>query len=156
MDLVDHLLTILAALDAAGVEYAICGGFAVALHGHVRATKDIDLLVKEEQVPTALTALRPLGWTFVSPPVTFGFGTDRETRLQRVSRIDGERVTTLDLLIAAGPHAEAFASRVRVPHGSGSAVVVGRSALIEMKRRAGRPQDQADVAALLALPSEEP
>jgi hypothetical protein len=33
------------ALNEAGVKYVLIGGFAVVIHGFVRATKDIDLLV---------------------------------------------------------------------------------------------------------------
>ena len=32
------------ALVARGIEYALCGGLAVAVHGFVRATKDIDIV----------------------------------------------------------------------------------------------------------------
>ena len=44
-DLVAELQSIARAFDRDGVEFALCGGLAVAVHGHVRATKDIDLLV---------------------------------------------------------------------------------------------------------------
>lgn len=44
----------LRALGAAGVEYLVVGGFAVAAHGYQRATKDIDIFVR----PTADNARR--------------------------------------------------------------------------------------------------
>ena len=31
--------------NEAKIEYALCGGMAVALHGHPRFTKDIDFLI---------------------------------------------------------------------------------------------------------------
>ena len=34
-----------AALDAAGVRYALVGGYAVALHGAVRGTVDVDVIL---------------------------------------------------------------------------------------------------------------
>ena len=37
------------------VEFVLIGGFAVALHGHVRATKDVDIV--PEQSPENLTRL---------------------------------------------------------------------------------------------------
>lgn len=37
-----------AALDAAGVRHTIIGGLAVAAHGHLRATEDVDFLVGDE------------------------------------------------------------------------------------------------------------
>ena len=33
---------LIGALDAARIEYVVIDGFAVAAHGHVRATKDLD------------------------------------------------------------------------------------------------------------------
>jgi hypothetical protein len=51
-------------LNDAGVKYVVVGGFAVALHGVVRATKDIDLLI-EPTVENAARALKALeGLTF--------------------------------------------------------------------------------------------
>jgi hypothetical protein len=36
----DELLKIVVSLDKAGIDYALCGGLAVAVHGHPRMTKD--------------------------------------------------------------------------------------------------------------------
>ncbi len=46
VNLVDELLGVTRALEAAGIPYAICGGIAVTIHGATRTTKDIDLLVE--------------------------------------------------------------------------------------------------------------
>ena len=48
MDLHQELVQLIDALEAAGAEYALCGGLALAVHGHPRFTKDIDLLVPAE------------------------------------------------------------------------------------------------------------
>lgn len=63
MNLVDELHTITAALRGAGLRYAVCGGLAVTIHGVVRTTKDIDLLIAERDIPRALELLRPLGYS---------------------------------------------------------------------------------------------
>lgn len=42
---VEDLVELCHRLNAAEVRYVLIGGFAVILHGYVRATKDIDLLV---------------------------------------------------------------------------------------------------------------
>jgi hypothetical protein len=42
------LAEVTAALDAAGIDYALIGGLAVGVHGHPRATKDIDFLVSRQ------------------------------------------------------------------------------------------------------------
>ena len=51
-------------LNDAGVQYVVVGGFAVALHGVVRATKDVDILVEPsvKNVEKALKALEGLTW----------------------------------------------------------------------------------------------
>ena len=42
---IDDIRRICRALDEAGAHYVLIGGFAVILHGGLRTTKDIDLLV---------------------------------------------------------------------------------------------------------------
>jgi predicted nucleotidyltransferase len=51
-------------LNEAGVKYVVVGGFALALHGVVRATKDIDILIDPslDNVTLALKALEGLAW----------------------------------------------------------------------------------------------
>ena len=43
------LTRVAAALDAAGVRYALVGGYAVALHGAVRGTVDVDVILAWDQ-----------------------------------------------------------------------------------------------------------
>jgi hypothetical protein len=50
------------ALAARDIEYALCGGLAVAVHGFVRATVDITLLVRCESARVA-EAVEPLGFS---------------------------------------------------------------------------------------------
>lgn len=59
-----RLATVCGLLNAAGVKYVVVGGFAVALHGVVRATKDIDILIEatRENAERALRALEGLTW----------------------------------------------------------------------------------------------
>ena len=51
-------------LNEAGVAYVVIGGFALALHGVVRATKDIDVLIEPtvDNARRALQALEGLKW----------------------------------------------------------------------------------------------
>ncbi|MGE0403366.1 MAG: hypothetical protein AB7T06_42050 [Kofleriaceae bacterium] len=44
LDIIAELEAIIDALDAAGIEYAVCGGLAVGILGLPRATKDMGLL----------------------------------------------------------------------------------------------------------------
>ena len=42
----DELLRVLKAFEEEGLEYALIGATALALHGIVRATEDVDFFVK--------------------------------------------------------------------------------------------------------------
>jgi hypothetical protein len=47
VDLFAEVVALAAALEAAALDYAICGGVALAIHGAPRATMDIDLMARE-------------------------------------------------------------------------------------------------------------
>ena len=59
-----RLATVCALLNAGGAKYVVVGGFAVALHGVVRATKDVDVLIEPslENARRVLKALEKLTW----------------------------------------------------------------------------------------------
>jgi hypothetical protein len=148
MNLVDELYAITAALTAAGIRYAVCGGVAVTLHGATRSTKDIDLLILPADVQRTLDVVRPLGYVFAAFPMTFDAGTERERHVQRVSKIEGSEHLLLDLLVADAAFEGALDDRVEVQLPSGPMAVVSRAVLIRMKRLAGRAQDLADLEKL--------
>ena len=56
----EEMLRVLAAFDTAGLEYVLIGATAMAFHGIVRATEDIDLFVRAtpENIDRLRTALR--------------------------------------------------------------------------------------------------
>src|SRR5262245_14007509 len=64
----ERLLRATAALNAANIPYAVVGGNAVASwvaridEGAVRTTRDIDILMRREDLPTVTTALRQAGF----------------------------------------------------------------------------------------------
>jgi hypothetical protein len=148
VNLVDELHAVTAALEEAGIPYAVCGGLAVTLHGSPRMTKDIDLLVESSDVTRILELLRPLGYVFAALPLTFEAGSARERHVQRVSKIaDGEHLC-VDLLLAEGVFAGLLADSLQVRLPNGPMRVISRAGLIKMKQLAGRPQDLADLAQL--------
>ena len=145
LNLYEELRALALAFDAAGVEFALCGGLALAVHGHPRATKDIDLVVPREQVPLAKGVARACGFVLSALPMKFS---SSGIEIERVSKIVGTDVLMLDLLIANDVLAPVWQSRLRMPWGAGELPVVSREGLISMKLAAGRPQDLADLAKL--------
>ena len=148
MNLVAELYAITGVLRDAGIRYAVCGGLAVTMHGAARTTKDIDLLVAEQDIPRTLELLRPLGYVFVALPLIFEAGTARERRVQRVSKIaDGEHLC-VDLLVAEAVFAGLLDDTIDVQLPTGPLTVVSRAGLTKMKQLAGRKQDLADLEKL--------
>ena len=47
IDVYTEFVALTRARDSAGVDYALCGALALAIHGAPRATKDIDLIARE-------------------------------------------------------------------------------------------------------------
>jgi hypothetical protein len=139
--LLDAAKPVVLALNRLDITYALCGGLAVAAHGHIRATRDIDILLAtvtalEEVDP----ALAPLGWINVSSPIQFEDGFVLHRRIQPV----GQDVAVLDLLIQ--PVGLDFLHDRDLSELDGAACyVVGRVSLLHMKRLAGRAQDLADI-----------
>jgi hypothetical protein len=145
LDLYEELIAVTRALDASAVNYALCGGIAVGIHGAPRFTKDIDLLVPQEDVERAKGVAKACGFRAESLPMRFA-ATD--TTMHRVIKLSGADLLMLDLLLVTEATRLAFDSRERLSFGSASAWVLGRQALIAMKIGAGRPQDLLDVARL--------
>ncbi len=154
MNLVDELHAVAAALTAAGIRYAICGGIAVTIHGAIRSTKDIDVLIDPADVSRVLDVVRPLGYIFAALPMTFDEGSAAERHVQRVSKIVDRQHMLLDLLLADGVLATAMDDRIDVVLEAGPLSVVSLVTLKRMKQLAGRAQDLADLEKLEA--SDEP
>ena len=144
MDLHHELVQISRAFDENGVEYAICGAIALAIHGVVRATTDIDVLIRRTSLDTALSAVAKEGFRFKAYPMTFPDGME----IRRVSKLEEGELLTLDLLIVNKHLENAFSTRQRYTTEWGELSAISRDALIEMKTWAGRPQDGVDIQRL--------
>jgi len=155
MELVQEFERIIDALASRGIDHAVCGGLAVAIHGHPRATRDIDLLLLECDLPAALEAVGSSGYILGGGLLRFGLGTPDERRVFRVSRASGPDLMTLDLLLVRDTRDPIWTSRERAQWRGRELVVVSRAGLIEMKRRAGRPQDLADIDRLTRGPGKD-
>jgi len=151
------------ALNQARVRYLIVGGLAVAAHGILRFTVDLDLVVEltEDNVRRAIEALTPLGYRPRAPVPFEEFAhvsarqawiRDKGLTVFSLQSPD-HAVTEIDLFVESPfDFDQAFASAMRAEVAPGvEGSFVGFSDLIEMKRRAGRPQDLRDIEDLERL-----
>ncbi len=147
------------ALNARGVRYLIVGGLAVVLHGYARLTVDLDLMVDPapEESLKAVTALTDLGFRARLPVEPAAFADPeqrgewaRNRNLRAFSMFDpADPLREVDLLVEEPmPFGDLWTRSVEMRLATTSVRVVSRADLIEMKRRAGRPRDLEDVAAL--------
>jgi len=159
---VGEIEAVLAALNAAGVRYLIVGGVAVVLHGHLRTTADLDLVVQltRENALAAVRALARLGYRPRAPVPAEGFADPavRATWLSEkgmtVISLWSDRASGLEVdMFVAEPFDfdEVQARALRVTLDNTTAQVVSLEDLVRMKRSVGRPIDQEDVQALLAI-----
>jgi hypothetical protein len=144
VDFFGELKRLVAALEAAGLDYALCGGVALAIHGAPRATQDIDLLLPPDDVGRLREVIFPLGFTLESFPMDFASG----LTIQRFTKLVEGQPLMLDVLFASGPVHTVWVNRQIAEFEGGTIRVVSREGLIALKLAAGRPQDLADVKRL--------
>lgn len=138
----------LSALSAAGAEFLVVGGYALAAHGLPRATKDLDLWIgcsgdNPAKVYRALGAFgAPLDQLSVkdleSPNTVFQIGVP-PLRIDLLTSISGV------------PFQTAWANREVLSLQGLDVPVLSRQDLIANKRASGRPQDLLDADRLAQL-----
>jgi hypothetical protein len=144
VDFFQELKNLTDGLAAGQVDYALCGGVALAIHGVPRATQDIDLLVRPEDLERLRQVVRGCGFTLESLPMDFASG----ITIHRFTKLVDEQPLMLDALLVGAPLACAWADRQTAEMEGGPVRVVSREGLIALKLAAGRPQDLVDVQRL--------
>lgn len=124
------------------VEFLVVGAHALAAHGRIRATKDMDLWVRPTpaNAARAYAALKSFGAPLLdlreedlaTPGVVFQIGV-QPVRIDVITAIDAVEFD------------EAWADRLETRFADQDVAVLSRAMLIRNKRAAGRTQDIADV-----------
>jgi hypothetical protein len=148
LNIKDELFLVTGALERASIDHALCGGMAVIIHGYPRLTRDIDLLLREEDLERAREALEDLGYTLPSGILPFDLGKPTERKVFRVTKVEGKDHMTLDLVLVSPFLEDVWRGRERHLVEGRTLRVVSREGLAKMKRAAGRPQDLADLSQL--------
>lgn len=147
---------ILAALQADGVRYVIAGGFAVNLHGFLRFTKDLDLLIDlaPANAARAMDVLAACGLKARVPVPLSDFADPEkrrdwaETRNMLVFQVwhPSDPFCTVDVFIR-NPIAfeDLWRRAITANLGQTDCRITSIDDLIAMKIQAGRPQDLRDI-----------
>jgi hypothetical protein len=139
---------LLSTFIAADVHFLLVGGYALAVHGYPRATRDMDVWVEAtpENADRVLAGLRAFGAPIEDLTTSdlsngrtvFQIGVD-PNRIDVICGIDG--VT----------FAEAWPNRTTVDVSGVTVPVIGVADLIRNKRSTGRLRDAADAEAIEGL-----
>ena len=145
MDLNPDFRDMLHALNDADADFLVVGAYAVAAHGHPRATGDLDIWVRADvdNAPKVIAALSAFGAPleqiseedFASPSIVFQIGVP-PGRIDILTDISGVDFGT------------AWDSRLSITIDDITFPVLGRADLVANKRASGRPKDLADLDAL--------
>jgi len=142
------------------LEFAVVGGLAVNLHGANRGTVDIDLIIKfnEKDFEKAQVVLADLGLQPRLPLKASEVFEFRKEYIQKRNLIAWSFVNPknpaeiVDLLLTHD------LSKEQIVHFSllGEKIpVISLDGLIKMKKQSARPQDLADVKALMEIKNEK-
>ena len=144
------------ALQQSNINYALVGGYAVALHGAVRGTIDIDLVIalEHEQFIKLEKALGTLGLKSHLPITAEEVFNFREEYIKRRNLVawkfvnEKNAVEIVNVIITCDAN-EMDAVNIQLE--DLKIPVVTKEALIDMKKASTRLQDLVDVVALQKL-----
>jgi hypothetical protein len=139
----EELKNIVASLEENEVEYAVCGGLALTIHGFPRATFDIDILIREESLTKAFELAEQQGFDIRGLDISFK---ERAVEIRRVSKIEhnGE-VLSLDFLLVTSFVEDVWEGKEKLLWDDKILSIVSREGLIKMKKLAGRAKDLIDI-----------
>ena len=161
---VNHVLEILRVLAAHHVEFVVCGGVAVVLHGVERMTLDVDLSVAmtSENLRRVIGAMRELGLKPRAPVAPEVLLDPKQVKALITEKhalaftfLDPDRpYRQADILLTPDASYEKLKRDAVTMHaGKVPVAVVSAKRLIQMKKkvRPKREKDVADIRALSAL-----
>ena len=151
---------LITALNLFKVDYALVGGYAVALHGVVRGTVDIDLVIglSESQYLQAEKAFLKLGLESRLPVDAQKVFQFRKEYIENRNLVawsfynPRNPIEVVDVIIT---HDRFKMKTVSIKVPGGSYQVAAISELIQMKTQSGRAQDLADIEALVKIKDAE-
>jgi len=145
--LLQEFTDFVAKLNRRQLAYAVCGGWAMTIHGCPRATIDIDVMVRGEDLAEAWRVAEDLGYNVEGLPLHLH---DGAIDIRRISKIDAETkvLFTIDFLLVTEATQEIWRDRENVEWEHGAISTVSREGLIQLKKLSGRLQDLADIERL--------
>ncbi len=153
MDLIDELRNIISELESASVDYALCGGLAMAVYAFPRSTLDIDIMIHRQDLDKVVSLARDLGFLLDAGLMTFQMGKVQIYRVTKIRQDIGESLV-LDLLLVSEDIRDAWDSRIKMEWEYGTISVVSPQGLITLKSMRKSGQDKDDITFLKSIIDE--
>ncbi|CAN2042454.1 Nucleotidyltransferase family protein [Candidatus Magnetomoraceae bacterium gMMP-15] len=154
MDLLIELKKLVEEFDKHKIEYALCGGLALAVYAKPRATFDIDFMVEPNLLSKIKEIVANLGFNIPATPMSFK---DDAVQIHRMTKIDNEsgEYLVLDLLLVTPQTKISWDSKISVDWEGGRLKVLSPEGLIILKSLRKSGQDMDDIEYLKELINED-
>ena len=136
-------------LNKAHVKYVVVGGIAVVLHGYMRFTHDLDLVValEPENLEKFFEALKKINYHPKAPITKEQFQDKQQRKLWQK-----EKGALVDIFVQEPmPFDKIYKKRVDVKINGTTVPLMCIDHLKKLKKTAGRPQDLIDIVQLTAI-----
>ena len=154
MELFDEFKQLVSEFKKENVEFALCGGLAMAVYAFPRATLDIDILIEPETLEKAKTTAKKLGFSFDAGLMKFSGGAIQIYRLTKVSSDTAESLM-LDMLLLTPEIKDVWETKRVLAWDEGELPIVSIKGLIKLKSMRSSGQDLDDIRNLESIEDED-
>ena len=154
MELFEEFSKLVSEFKKENIEYALCGGLAMAVYAFPRATLDIDILIEPQTLEKAKSIAKRLGFTFDAGLMKFSGGAVQIYRLTKVGSESNDTLA-LDMLLLTPEIKEVWETKQTLTWDQGDLPVVSPKGLINLKSLRLSGQDQDDIRHLESILDED-
>ena len=154
MELFEEFSQLVSEFKKENIEYALCGGMAMAVYAFPRATLDIDIIIEPATLEKAKTLAKRLGFTFDAGLMEFNDGAIKIHRLTKIT-LDSSDSLMLDMLLVTPEIKEVWESKEVLTWDQGDLSVISPKGLIKLKSMRLSGQDQDDIKNLESIIDED-
>lgn len=154
MELFEEFKQLVLEFKKENIEYALCGGLAMAVYAFPRATLDIDILIEPETLEKAKTVAKGLGFSIDAGLMKFSDGAIQIYRLTKVASESNEPLM-LDMILLTPEIKDVWESKRILTWDEGELPIVSPKGLIKLKSMRSSGQDQDDIKNLESIEDED-
>jgi hypothetical protein len=147
LNIYHELNSLIKRLNIGNIEYALCGGLAMAVYGVVRATADIDILILSDQLDKGLEIARASGFDVPALPMELAGGKIHIYRMSKIAPESGD-ILSLDFLVVTDSIRHVWKERRKFFLEDEPVTVVSKEGLTALKSLRGSGQDIEDIERL--------